>query len=317
MQEIGNMFNSRFVLAVACAMSVFFVDFVEVQAQSKKDPIFKKPLLFRRAKEYQREQLKQELKGELYGELSDKLDKDVAVATETLRKATEAKVASESKKLQQQAQQHSSQLTADAKTHARNLSTANKAHAAGLSKQHADAMQALDAQGKAIAEANAKFKSEIQLAHETAMKKHTQATKRARNRLATMFKTLTEEFQTVSQEQAKANEKMIEELTTTSETNLAAKVEELAKTLAKQNDEFALELAKSFASADQSAKASLEKALADLTAAVTTQVNDAVAQLNVQEPAPEPTPEPQPVPDGQEAVPANPVKPQNENNEDE
>ena len=42
-------------------------------------------------KEYQREQLKQELKGELYGELSDKLDKDVAVATETLRKATEAK----------------------------------------------------------------------------------------------------------------------------------------------------------------------------------------------------------------------------------
>ena len=32
------MFNSRFVLAVTCAMSVFFVDFVEVQAQSKKDP---------------------------------------------------------------------------------------------------------------------------------------------------------------------------------------------------------------------------------------------------------------------------------------
>lgn len=300
------MFNSRFVLAVACAMSFIFVDFVEVQAQSKKAPIFKKPLLFRRAKEYQREQLKQELKGELYGELSDKLDKDVAVATETLRKATEAKVASESKKLQKQAQQHSSQLAADVKK-----------HAAGLSNQHADAMKALDAQGKAIAEANAKFKSEIQLAHETAMKKHAQANKRARNRLATMFKTLTEEFQTASQEQAKANEKMIEELTITSETNLAAKVEELAKTLAKQNDEFALELAKSFASADQSAKASLEKALADLTAAVKTQVDDAVAQLNVQQSAPEPTPEPQPVPDGQEAVPANSVKPQNENNEDE
>ena len=78
-----------------------------------------------------------------------------------------------------------------------------KKHAAGLSNQHADAMKALDAQGKAIAEANAKPKSEIQLAHETAMKKHTQANKRARNRLATMFKTLTEEFQTVSQNKQK------------------------------------------------------------------------------------------------------------------
>ena len=95
------MFNSRFILALVVAVSVLFVDFVEVQAKSNKEPIFKKPLLFRRAKEYQREQLKQELKGELYAELSDKLDKDVAVATETLRKATEAKVAAESKKLQQ------------------------------------------------------------------------------------------------------------------------------------------------------------------------------------------------------------------------
>ena len=57
MQEIGNiMLKSRFVLVIACAMSFFVVDFVEVQAKSNKDPIFKKPLLFRRAKEYQREQ---------------------------------------------------------------------------------------------------------------------------------------------------------------------------------------------------------------------------------------------------------------------
>ena len=85
------------------------------EGEEKKDPIFKKPLLFRRAKEYQREQLKQELKGELYSELSDKLDEDVAVATETLRKATEAKVASESKKLQNQAKTHQQRLTANAK----------------------------------------------------------------------------------------------------------------------------------------------------------------------------------------------------------
>jgi len=318
MQEIGNiMLNSRFVLVIVCAMSFFVVDFVEVQAKSNKDPIFKKPLLFRRAKEYQREQLKQELKGELYGELSDKLDKDVGVATETLRKATEAKVASESKKLQQQAQRHSDNLTAGAKTHAENLSNTNKAHAASLSKQHADAMKSLDSQGKAIAEANAKFKSELKLAHEVAMKKHATANKRARNRLTTMFKTLTEEFQTASQGQAKANEKMIAELSATSEANLAAKVEELAKALAKQNDEFALKLAKSFASENQSSKAGLEQALADLTAEVKTQVNEAIAQLTVQQTEPEPTPEPQPVPDGQEAVPATPVTPQNENNEDE
>ena len=86
------MINSRFVLAIVCGLSVLTVDFVSAQSKSKKDPIFKKPLLFRRAKEYQREQLKQELKGELYSELSDKLDEDVAVATETLRKATEAKL---------------------------------------------------------------------------------------------------------------------------------------------------------------------------------------------------------------------------------
>ena len=173
------MINSRFVLAVFCALSVLTVDFAVAQSNSKKEPIFKKPLLFRRAKEYQREQLKKELKGELYAELSDKLDEDVAVATETLRKATEAKVAAESKKLQNQAQTHSQNLTAEAKK-----------HAGQLSKQYAAAMQALNEQGKAMVSANEKFRDELTVAYKEASTKIAQANKRARNRLNMMFKNL-------------------------------------------------------------------------------------------------------------------------------
>ncbi len=297
------MFNSRFVLVVVCAMSVLFVDFAEVQAQSKKEPIFKKPLLFRRAKEYQREQLKQELKGELYAELSDKLDEDVAVATETLKKATEAKVAAESKKLQQQAQANRNKLLADSKN-----------HAAGLARQHTEAMKALDAKGKAMAEANAKFQSELKLAHEDALKKHAQANKRARNRFAMMFKTLTEEFQTTTEEQAKGNKKMIAELATASEAELVAKVEGLAKRLAKQNDAFAVELAKKLAAENQS---SLTSALADLTEEVNSRVDEAVAQLTTQQAEPKPRPEPKRVPEEQDAARSTSVTPQNENNEEE
>ena len=315
------MINSRFVLALVGAVSVLFVDFAQVQAKSNKEPIFKKPLLFRRAKEYQREQLKQELKGELYAELSDKLDKDVAVATETLRKATEAKVAAESKKLQSQARAHSQKLTADSALHAKSLDASAKAHASTLSKQYADAAKTLDAQGKAILEANAKFQDELTLAHEQALERHAQANKRARNRLVSMFKTLTQEFQTESQEQAKANEKMIADLATASEKTLSARVEELAKTLAKQNDAFAAELGKKLSKENQSSlaltKVDLEQALADLSADLMTQVDKAVAQITAQQAEPEQAPEPQPVPEDQEAIPATPVNPQKENSEDE
>ncbi len=304
------MFKSRFVLAMFCATAVLWVDFAEAQGNLEKEPLFKKPLLFRRAKAYQREQLKQELKGELYGELSDKLDKDVAVATETLRQATEAKVASESKKLQAQAQAHSDKLSAAAKAQSDNLA-----------KQHSDAVNAVTGQGKAIATANQKFRSELLAAHEDAMKKHAQANKQARDRLAAMFKTLNDDFQTTSAKQAKANEKLITELSTTSEAKLVAKVEELTKVLAEQNKTFAAELAKKLSAENQtslaSTKAGLEQALAELTVKVKNQVDEAVAQLNAEQSETEPAPEPPPVPEEQDAAPAPPVTPQEESSEEE
>ena len=315
------MINSRFVLAIVCGLSVLTVDFVSAQSKSKKDPIFKKPLLFRRAKEYQREQLKQELKGELYSELSDKLDEDVAVATETLRKATEAKVASESKKLQNQAKTHQQRLTANAKALAAQLSADANSRASELSKQHAAAVKVVTEQGKAIAEANANFKKELNLAHQDAMTKLAQENTRARKRLVAAFKKLNDEFELASKEQARANEKMIADLTKTSATGLAEKVDELVKALAKQNDEFAANLAKKLATDNQSViattKADLEQAFADLTTEVKSQVDEAVAQLTAQQAEPEPAPEPAPIPEEQDAVPTTPVTPQDEGNEDE
>ena len=103
---------------LVCSYSGFCFGTVEVEEGSDIQEAF----TISSGQEYQREQLKQELKGELYSELSDKLDEDVAVATETLRKATEAKVASESKKLQNQAKTHQQRLTANAKALAAQLS---------------------------------------------------------------------------------------------------------------------------------------------------------------------------------------------------
>ncbi|MBT4691890.1 MAG: hypothetical protein HOB73_00920 [Planctomycetaceae bacterium] len=249
-------------------------------ARESGEPLFKQPLLFRKAKAYRREELKQELKTELYGELGTKLDKDVAVAANEIRTALQTQVAQESKKLQNQAVDH-----------AKKLAAGNNAFQGKMAAEHAAFQKKMVAehtvfQGKMVANAN-KFKEELSSSNGEFQQKLTKANQQLRKRFVAAYKKANEELAATNKTQADANAKLIVELSTATGDMLAKKVVELGKRLAADNH------------------AAVAKEVKALVVKIDKELVLAVAQA--QEPTPEPEPAPEPAPEQQNAVEAEPT----------
>jgi len=240
-----------------------------VVAREIGEPIFKQPLLFRKAKAYRREVLKQELKTELYGELGTKLDKDVAVAANEIRTALQTQVAQESKKLQNQAADHAQKLTAGNSAFQKEMVANNTAF-----------------QGKMVASAN-KFKEELNSNNGAFQQELTKANQQLRKRFVASYKKANEELAATNKAQADANAKLIVELSTATGDMLAKKVIELGKQLTVDN------------------QAAVAKEVKALVVKIDQELVLAVAQA--QQPAPEPEPAPEPAPEQQNAVEAEPT----------
>jgi len=240
-----------------------------VMARETGEPLFKQPLLFRKAKAYRREELKQELKTELYGELGTKLEKDVAVAANEIRTALQTQVAQESKKLQNQAADHAKKLAAGNTAFQGKLVAGNTAF-----------------QGKMVASAN-KFKEELNSSNGAFQQELTKANQQLRRRFVAAYKKANEELAVTNKAQADANAKLIVELSTATGDMLAKKVVELGNQLAADN------------------QAAVAKEVKALVVKIDKELVLAVAQA--QQPAPEPEPAPQPAPVQQNAVEAEPT----------
>ena len=241
-----------------------------VMAVESEGPLFKQPILFRKAKAYRREVLKQELKTELYGELGTKLDKDVAVAANEIRTALQTQVAQESKKLQNQAAGHAKTLTAGNNAFQTKLTADNN-------KFH----------NRTVAEAN-KFREELNNSNGAFQQELTKANQQLRKRFVTMYKKANQELAATNKAQAAANAKLIAELSTATGDMLAKKVVELGNQLAADN------------------QAAVAKEVEALVVKIDKELVLAVAQAQQSaEPAPEPVPEP--APEQQNAVAAEPT----------
>jgi len=250
--------------------TAFALPFAETAtAREPGEPLFKQPLLFRKAKAYRREVLKQELKTELYGELGTKLDKDVAVAADEIRTALQTQVAQESKKLQNQAADHAKILAAENSAFKTKLAANNTAF-----------------QGKVVAN-NTAFQGKV-VANNTAFQQElTKANQQLRKRFVVAYKKANEQLAATNKAQADANAKLIEELSTATGDKLAKKVVELGNQLAADN------------------QAAVAKEIKALVVKIDKELVLAVAQAQQQQSAPEPAPEP--APEQQNAVEAEPT----------
>ena len=267
MLEVGKMKKILLGLLIATAFALPSAE--NVVAREIGEPIFKQPLLFRKAKAYRREVLKQELKTELYGELGTKLDKDVAVAANEIRTALQTQVAQESKKLQNQAADHAQKLTAGNSAFQKEMVANNTAF-----------------QGKMVASAN-KFKEELNSNNGAFQQELTKANQQLRKRFVASYKKANEELAATNKAQADANAKLIVELSTATGDMLAKKVIELGKQLTVDN------------------QAAVAKEVKALVVKIDQELVLAVAQA--QQPAPEPEPAPEPAPEQQNAVEAEPT----------
>lgn len=238
-------------------------------ARESGEPLFKQPLLFRKAKAYRREVLKQELKTELYGELGTKLDKDVAVAADEIRTVLQTQVTQESKKLQNQAADHAKKLTAGNSAFQTKLAADNTAF-----------------QGKMVASAN-KFEKELINSNDAFQKQLTAGNQQLRRRFMAAYKKANEELAATNKAQADANEKLIVELSTATGDMLAKKIVKLGKQLAADN------------------QAAVAKEVKALVVKIDKELVLALAQS--QQPAPEPEPAPEPAPEQQNALEAEPT----------
>jgi hypothetical protein len=235
--------------------TAFALPFAETAtAREPGEPLFKQPLLFRKAKAYRREVLKKELKTELYGELGTKLDKDVAVAADEIRTALQTQVAQESKKLQNQAADHAKNLAAENSAFKTKLAANNTAF-----------------QGKVVAN-NTAFQQEL-----------TKANQQLRKRFVVAYKKANEQLAATNKAQADANAKLIEELSTATGDKLAKKVVELGNQLAADNQ----------AAVAKEIKALVVKIDKELVLAVAQAQQQQSAPEPASEPAPEPAPEQQ------------------------
>jgi hypothetical protein len=252
-----------------------------VMAVENDGPLFKQPLLFRKAKAYRREVLKQELKTELYGELGTKLDKDVAVAANEIRTDLQTQVAQESKKLQDQAAGHAKNLAASNNDFQTKLAVGNNAFQTKLTADNNKF------HNRTVAEAN-KFREELNNSNGAFQQELTKANQQLRKRFVTMYKKANQELAATNKAQADANAKLIAELSTATGDMLAKKVVELGNQLAADN------------------QAAVAKEVEALVVKIDKELVLAVAQAQQSaEPAPEPVPEP--APEQQNAVAAEPT----------
>ena len=240
-----------------------------VMAREIGEPVFKQPLLFRKAKAYRREELKQELKTELYGELGTKLEKDVAVAANEIRTALQTQVAQESKKLQNQAADQ-----------AKNLAAGNNAFQTKLTADNNKF------HNRTVASAN-KFKEELNSSNGAFQQELTKANQQLRRRFVAAYKKANEELAATNKVQADANAKLIVELSSATGDILAKKVVELGNQLAADN------------------QAAVAKEVKALVVKIDKELVLAVAKTQQSQPAPEPAPEP--VPEQQNALEAEPT----------
>ena len=249
-------------------------------AREVNEPLFKQPLVFRKAKAYRREVLKQELKTELYGELGTKLDKDVAVAANEIRTALQAQVAQESKKLQNQATDHAKKLAAGNSAYRVKLTAGNNAFQAKLITDNNAFQGKITAgnsafQGKMVAGAK-KSREELNSSNAAFQQKLTKANQQLRKGFIAAYKKANQELAVTNKSQADANAKLINELSTATGDMLAKKVVELGKQLAADN------------------QAAVAKEVKALVVKIDKELVLAVAQAQQQKPTPEPAPEPAP-----------------------
>jgi hypothetical protein len=249
-------------------------------ARESGEPLFKQPLLFRKAKAYRREVLKQELKTELYGELGTKLDKDVAVAADEIRTVLQAQVTQESKKLQNQAADHAKKLTAGNSAFQTKLAADNTAFQSKLAANNTAF------QGKMVASAN-KFEKELINSNDAFQKQLTVGNQQLRRRFVAAYKKANEELAATNKAQADANEKLIVELSTATGDMLAKKIVKLGNQLAADN------------------QAAVAKEVKALVVKIDKELVLALARS--QQPAPEPEPAPEPAPEQQNALEAEPT----------
>jgi hypothetical protein len=115
-------------------------------------------LLFKKIKQRRREELRAEIHAQLSDELTTKMDNDIAremkIATDTISKAADAKVAVESKKLNQQ---YSSAVTTLRKESADRFAAESKK----LGQQTASGIAAVQKTGLEIADANKAFQASL------------------------------------------------------------------------------------------------------------------------------------------------------------
>ena len=265
--EVGKMKKILLGLLITTAFALPSVE--TTIAREANEPLFKQPLVFRKAKAYRREVLKQELKTELYGELGTKLDKDVAVAANEIRKALQAQVAQESKKLQNQASDHAKQLAADSSAFQGKLTAGNNAFQAKLTTDNTAF------QGKMVATAK-KFKDGLDSSNAAFQQKVTKANQQLRKTFIAAYKKANEELAVTNKSQADANAKLINELSTATGDMLLKKVVELGKQLTGDN------------------QAAVAKEVKVLVVKIEKELVLAVAQAQKQQPTPEPAPAPAP-----------------------
>ncbi|MFP6588016.1 MAG: hypothetical protein VB814_10240, partial [Pirellulaceae bacterium] len=276
--EVGKMKKILLGLLITTALALPSAE--TVMARETDEPLFKQPLLFRKAKAYRREELKQELKTELYSELGTKLDKDVSVAANKIRTALQTQVAQESKKLQNQAADHAKKLAAANNAFQGKLVADNTAFQGKLVADNTAF------QGKMVTSAN-KFKEELNSSNGAFQQELTKANQQLRRRFVAAYKKANEELAVTNKAQADANAKLIVELSTATGDMLAKKVVELGNQLAADN------------------QAAVAKEVKALVVKIDKELVLAVAQA--QQPAPEPEPAPQPAPAQQNAVEAEPT----------
>jgi len=115
-------------------------------------------LLFKKIKQRRREELRVEIHAQLSDELTTKMDNDIAremkIATDTISKAADVKVAAESKKLNQQ---YSSAVTVLRKESADRFAAESKK----LGQQTASGIAAVQKTGPEIADANKAFQASL------------------------------------------------------------------------------------------------------------------------------------------------------------
>jgi hypothetical protein len=276
--EVGKMKKILLGLLITTALALPSTE--TVMAREIGEPVFKQPLLFRKAKAYRREELKQELKTELYGELGTKLEKDVAVAANEIRTALQTQVAQESKKLQNQAADHAKKLAAGNNAFQTKLVAGNNAFQTKLTADNNKF------HNRTVASAN-KFKEELNSSNGAFQQELTKANQQLRRRFVAAYKKANEELAATNKAQADANAKLIVELSTATGDMLAKKVVELGNQLAADN------------------QAAVAKEVKALVVKIDKELVLAVAQA--QQPAPEPEPAPQPAPEQQNAVEAEPT----------